>query len=97
MILGIHQFGVFGGGIVQNLQFHSGPGRSARSRVVNAESIVSTRREKKFEFKDIVGILLFGHEVRSLANDCPVLHYVVSTLPSGQILPVEEGNGLSTE
>jgi hypothetical protein len=64
---------------------------------VNTKTIISTGRKKKFEFKDIVGILLFSHEIRSLANNCPVLNHIVSALPPGQILSVEKGNGIGTD
>jgi hypothetical protein len=64
---------------------------------VNAEPVVAACRKKEFELEDVVGVLLFRDEVASLANDCSVLHYVVTILPSGQVLPVEEGNGFRRE
>ena len=92
MILGIDEFGVLRVLVVQNLQFHAGAGGSALARVVNAEPVVAACRKKEFELEDVVGVLLFRDEVATFANDCPVLDYVSTTLPSGQILPVKEGN-----
>jgi hypothetical protein len=92
MVLGIDQLGIFGGGIVKNLQFHPGTGRSSLARVMNAEAVVTTGREQKFELEDVIGVLFFGYKVSALTNDCPVLDYVVTALPSGQVLPVKEGN-----
>jgi hypothetical protein len=67
--------------VVENLKFHARISRIAGTRIMNAQTIVASRRKQEIELEDIIRILLFRDEVTPLANEHTVLDDVVSVLP----------------
>ena len=92
MVLRIHQLGILGMLVVEDLQFHARSRWSTRARVVNAQSVVASRRQQKIHLENIIGVLLFRDEVAPLADEDTVLDNVFGILPTRKVLTIKEGN-----
>ena len=92
MVLGIHQLGILGMLVVEDLQFHARSRWSACAWVVNPQPVVASRRQQEIHLENIIGVLLFRYEVASLANEDTVLDNVFGVFPSRKVLTIKEGN-----
>ena len=82
---------VFGIRVVENLDFHPGVCCVTLTRIVDAETAVSARRQFEIEVEHIVGIRLFCHQILPLgrADEDSIFNDISPSGPATEVLAIE--------